>query len=221
MDYDIYLYDGNQLLTDYFIDIEDNKIIIEYKFESNKKYKIDFEKIYDTSGQQHSEIFYYQTKLSPLYTSIYAVRSLISDINVSDATILYHIFDASKYVQHLSGKSYDENNVPFEIESFVKYRAAHECLLNYFVHSSETEGLSGTVGNVTFNEKESKKDLSDVLKHLKAEEDKWNSEARGYTNEGHAKPTYAVRGKWKSRLGEPYEPPYINNPDRRLTDYGW
>ena len=216
---DVYIY-NNGNIVEYDYEINGNVLELSFSISPNSTYSIDLYNVESKDMKTVSEQFNWSSKMYPLYTTVYAVRTLISNVDIEDSVILYHIYDASKYVEHLSGENYDESNVPFEIESFVKYRAAHECLLNYLVKSADSVGVSGTVGNVSFSEKETDTDLSDVLNNLKAEEKKWRDEARGFINEGRASMTHAVRGKWRSRFGRPYEPPYINdNYSRGLNDY--
>lgn len=161
----------------------------------NSTYTISIKGLKSENGDVFSGKYTISTKLTPLYSDIYAVRSLIDGIDIPDDVILYHIREASRFVDYMkSGMKVDENNVPFEISQFVKYHAAHECILRHNVHTSSSIGMSGKVGNVSFEEKESNRDISNLLDRLRKESDKWKDEVRGFKLEGRALLLSAVRG---------------------------
>jgi hypothetical protein len=187
------------------INVYDNiiEIVPEDGIKDNSIYEIRLKNVKDNYGNSINKTYNVYTKLSPVFSDINAVRTLIANIEVDDSIILYHIREASRYAEYIKGETIDENNIPFEVSQFVKYRAAHECLLNFSISSSSSGGLTGTVGNVSFSEKESTQDLSDLLKQLEGEIAKWTDAVKGYGNEGRAKMQYAVKGYYKSTLNPP------------------
>lgn len=161
----------------------------------NSTYTITIKGLKSENGDIFSGKYVISTKLTPLYSDIYAVRSIIDGIEIPDDVILYHIREASRFVDYMkNGMSIDENKVPFEVSQFVKYHAAHECILRHNVHTSSSIGMKGTVGNVSFEEKESNRDISNLLCTLRKEADKWKDEVRGFKLEGRAKLLSAVKG---------------------------
>jgi hypothetical protein len=180
------------------------EIIPEKGWKDNSIYEITLKNIKDLNGNTITKTFTLYTKLSPIFSDINAVKSLIADIGVPDTTILYNIREASKYAEYIKGGKIDENDIPFEVTQFVKYRAAHECLLNFSVQESTTVGISGKVGDVTFADKETNRDISKLLKSFLDEVNKWMDGVKGYHNEGRAKMQTAVKGYYPST--------YINQP---------
>ena len=197
------------------INVLDNmiEIIPTNGIKDNSIYEITLKNVKDKLGNSITKKYTIYTKLSPLFSDVNAVRSLIANIEVSDSTILYHIREASKFAEYIKGEKIDEDNIPFEVTQFVKYRAAHECLLNFTIGQSSSTGLSGTVGNVTFSEKETNRDLGSLLKELEDEIKKWQDAIRGYQNEGRAKMKYAVKGYYSTIL----DPPGTISPE--ITDF--
>lgn len=179
------------------------QIIPDKGIKDNSIYEITLKNIKDEFGNVFTKTYTVYTKMSPLFTDVNAVRSLIASIEVDDSTILYHIREASKFAEYIKGEKIPEDNIPFEVTQFVKYRAAHECLLNFSIGQSSSTGITGAVGNVSFSEKETSRDLSNLLKALSDEVAKWNDAVKGYGNEGRAKMQYAVKGYYKSIIAPP------------------
>lgn len=185
-------------LVKFKIKIIDNlvEIIPEDGFKDNSIYEIRLKNIESEDGEVLNDTITFCTKLSPLYINIQAVKSIISGVDISDENILYHIREASRFADYLreGEEPIDEDNVPFEVSQFVKYKAAYECLLSHMVNISSAFGISGTVGSVTFSEKETTKDISNLLEELAKLVKKWEDEVRGFKMEGRAKMKTAVKG---------------------------
>lgn len=198
--------------ADFNMKIVGNTVIItpkEGKFLDNSIYEISLIDVESNTGDKLNATFKLCTKLSPLYIDCNSVRSLIgSEVECDDAEILYHIREASKYADYLiqcererdndyystnTDCTIDEDNVPFEISQFVKYQAAYECLIKYMARLSSATGLQGTVGNVTFAEKETNRDMNKLLTSIKDEVNKWSDEVKGYRIEGRARIRSAVK----------------------------
>lgn len=162
------------------------EIILEDGFLDNSIYEIRLKGVQSDSYDEINKTIKLCTKLTPLFVDIFSVKSLIEDVSITDDIILYHIREASRFAEYIKGTSIDENNVPFEVSQFVKYKAAHECMVRHMVTLSSSTGLSGTVGNVTFSEKETAKDMNNLLKHLCGEVAKWIEDVKGYKMEGRA-----------------------------------
>lgn len=177
------------------IKVIDNMLIIEPidGFQDNSIYEIRLKNIKSLSDDEFNEVVKFCTKLTPLYVDIDSVKALIGDMPIPDDVILYHIREASRFADYIK-TGIREDNIPFEVSQFVRYKAAHECLLRHTVNLSSSIGVSGTVGKVTFSEKETIKDVSKLLDHLSKEIAKWLDEVKGFKLEGRAEMKSVVRG---------------------------
>ncbi|ODV53256.1 hypothetical protein [Lysinibacillus fusiformis] len=115
------------------------------------------------------------TKMSPSYCSLESVNSLIDSIDLEDERILYYIKEASRYTEYISGKNFDEANVPFNVHQFVKFRATHDAILKLFIEKASEAGRSGKMGELEFKMSDCIDSLKDLLDYLKGESDKWES----------------------------------------------
>ena len=183
--------------------VTDNTIIIDFNepLKDNTVYTIKLTDIKSIYGDTASLDIKLTTAMKPLYCDIYDVTSLIGDYKMPDDVVLHHIHAASKFADYIiSSSNYpyeiDEDDVPFNVVQFVKYYAAHECLLRHTVNISSTIGLKGQVGNVNFSESESVKDISSLLKHFCTEIEKWKDALKGYELEGRARMRHGVRGQY-------------------------
>ena len=187
------------------IKLYENKITIDLEdgFRDNQTYTITLMNIKCEDGEEFSGTFTLVTRIRPLYSDLTSVKALIGDHKIADDVILIHIREASKYAKYIISHSeypyeIDEDDIPFAVQQFVKYYAAHECLLRHTVDLSSSTGMSGTIGNVTFSEKETVKDITSLLKHFCSEIDKWKEALKGYELEGRARVRSGVRGKYAS-----------------------
>lgn len=135
------------------------------------------------------------TELTPAYASLQAVESLVESCGIEKQTILFHIREASKYVDFVKGVP-QQGQAAFEVEQFVKYKAAHECVLRYYIDRTSESGNKGTLGDVQFDNSVKLADISELLKALRAQADEWKDALRGYKNEGRAKPVSAVKSSY-------------------------
>jgi hypothetical protein len=172
-------------------------------WKDNSIYEILINNIKDVNGNFYSKKITLYTKLSPIFSDVNAVKSLLLDIDIPESTIIYNIREASKYANYVNGDDIDENNIPFAVSQFVKYRAAHECLLGFSVKESSQLGISGKVGDVQFNEKETNRDISKLLKEFAQEVQKWMDAIKGYDNEGRAKMQTTIKGYYGTRYYRP------------------
>lgn len=146
--------------------------------EDNSIYEIRLKGIKSTDGQEITRTFKVTTKLAPLYCSIDAVKSLIGNIDIDENLILYNIREASKFADYLKS-NIPQDNIPFEVSQFVRYKAAHDCLISLSVTIAQSASISGTVGDVSFSEKETIKDISKLINHLCDELKRWENELQG------------------------------------------
>lgn len=179
------------------------EIIPEGGIKDNSSYEFRFKDIEALNGQTFSGKFKLFTQLSPLYVDVQSVRSLITSIPIEDSTILYHIREASKYAEYIKS-SIDKTNVPFEVTQFVRYKAAHDCILSHSIRLATAVGYKGTVSTVSFEEKQTTKDITDLLDHLCKELKIWEDALKGYKNEGRAKMQIAKRGSNADPLFAPF-----------------
>lgn len=169
------------------------EIIPEGGFLDNSIYEIKLKGIQSDNGDELNKTLKLCTKLTPLFVDIYSVKSIIDGIDVPDDIILYHIREASRFAEYIKGQKISEENVPFEVSQFVRYKAAHESILRHMIHISSAIGINGTVGNVTFGEKETTKDISKLLDHLCKEVSKWIDDVKGFKMEGRASLQTAIK----------------------------
>jgi hypothetical protein len=164
----------------------------------NSVYEIKLKNLKEYQGKRELETQTVKlcTALTPAYTNIQAVQSLIQDTKVPEDIILYHIREASKYADYISDTStINATNPSFEVTQFVKYKAAHECLLRFYVEKASGGGLKGTLGDIQFEESAKIPDITPLLKTLKQEIETWLDAIKGYKLEGRAKPLSALRGR--------------------------
>lgn len=149
------------------------------------------------------------TKMTPAYTSLEAVKSLVENCNVPDETILYHIREASKYADYIKRckTSYgrpvmqlDPEMDTFQKEQFAKYKAAYECMLRFYMDKAAENGLKGTLGDITFDTTTKLPDISKLLATLKKEVEEWELALQGHTNI-----RASMRTGVKSSSGSSYE----------------
>lgn len=174
-------------------------ITLEKKLLDNETYNIKLIAIENIYKEKFSDTLKFNTAMKPFYININEVRALIGENKIPDEIIAYHIREASKFADYLMSKESiyhieDEDDIPFVIQQFVKYYAAHECLLRYTIDIAASVGAKGVVGNVQFEEKESTKDISKLLNHLCDEIGKWKEAIKGYDGEGRAKMKATIRG---------------------------
>lgn len=154
------------------------------------------------------------TAVTPAYCTLDDVKSIIDPETcpVPDNIILYHIRTASKYADYLSPVLIDPQKVLFYVEQFVKYKAAHECILRHYIEQATEGGSKGAMGDVSFELTGTTKDISDLLELLKENIDYWATAVMGYGIEGRAKPASAIRG----RFVLPTTPANDNPPKRPI-----
>lgn len=152
------------------------------------------------------------TKISPSYTTIEAVRSLLYNCDLPDSVILYHIREASKFVEYVTNKKYDQAAVPFNVFEYVKYKAAYDSLLSFTVNNVTTGITEGTMGDVSYKKEMSIGDMSDLLKALKGDLDTWYDALFGYVQHGPAKPAITVKASY-------IEPLLMRNDDPPKRTY--
>lgn len=184
--------------VDFEIKVYDNyiEIIPSAGMKDNSSYEIKLKGLKELGGKRTlNKSVTVSTGIWPAYASLQSIQSLIEACDIPVPTILYHIREASKFVDYIKSRSYGKSEtIPFEVEQFVKYRAAHECVMRYYIERSADSGTKGQLGDVQFDLSGKLTDISALLKLLKAYEDEWLLTVRGYKSGGRAKPASAVRG---------------------------
>lgn len=159
----------------------------------NSIYEIKLKNLKQENGSNtlESETVTFCTKMTPAYTSLEAVKSLVENCNVPDETILYHIREASKYADYIKrcknayGRpvlQLDPEMDHFQKEQFTKYKAAYECMLRFYMDKAAENGLKGTLGDITFDTTTKLPDISKLLATLKKEVEDWELALQGHTN---------------------------------------
>ena len=136
------------------------------------------------------------TRISPAYSTVEAVKSLLYNCGIPDSTILYHIREASKFVEYVTDKKYNDNAVPFNIFEYVKYKSAYDSLISFTVNGVSTGITKGTMGDVSYEKEVNIGDLTNLLKLLKSEVDKWYDALFGVMHKGPASPAVTVKASY-------------------------
>lgn len=149
----------------------------------NSLYEIHFKDLHEENGHKVLDKLDVKicTAMTPCYSSISAIRNLLGDIEIPDETILFHIREASKYADYIldSMEAYNYIQIKekdlkkYQAEQLVKYKAAHECCLRFYMDKAAENGIKGTLGDITFDSGISMPDISDLLNNLKDEIEKW------------------------------------------------
>lgn len=154
------------------------------------------------------------TAVTPAYASINSVQSLVESCMLDETKILYNIKEASRFADFVNAK-FNHIDIPFEVEQFVRYKAAHDCLLKYHIDRASTAGQKGQIGDVMFDNDPKMTDIKDLLKELSAQVKFWMDSLRGYTEIGRAKPASAVKSiapKIQTAVGTGGKPLQSVNP---------
>lgn len=166
---------------------------------NNCLYEIRINKIKSADGSSeltNQKVLVY-TKITPAYSTIEAVRSLLMNCDeVTDSTILYHIRDASKFVEYVTNKKYGDNDVPFNVFQFVKYKAAYDSLISFSVNNISLGITKGTMGDVGYEKSFSIGDITKLIKLLKDEYDKWYDSLFDAMYTGPASPKITVKSSY-------------------------
>lgn len=133
------------------------------------------------------------TRLYPAYASLDSVKSLTDVYAIPDEKILYFIREASLFAEYVKQETYSEDNVPFEVRQYVKYRAAYDSLMRFYMDVTTKSGQKGTLGEITFENGLDNASIKDLLKEAKSEVDKWTEHLKGYGLEGRAAPKSAIK----------------------------
>ena len=176
--------------------IDGKKIIItlDEGVRDNSIYEIRIKKIESAHWKRELNDFSLKfcTKITPSYASLESVRALIDD-EVADERILYNIREASRYAEYIKKESYkDDLDIPFEVTQYVRYKAAYDSLLYFYIQRSASMGEKGTLGEISF-EHSTSSSHKNLLDQLKDEVDYWELHLRGFGFEGRSKPQSAVR----------------------------
>jgi hypothetical protein len=165
----------------------------------NSTYEVKLKGLKELNGRREldSQVIKLTTALTPAYTTIQAVQSLVENANIPEDIVLYHIREASKFVDYIASASatnVNATNPAFEVTQLVKYKAAYECLLRFYVEKAAGGGVKGQLGDVLFQEDAKMPDISMLLKSFKVQIQEWQDAIKGYKLEGRAKPLSGLRG---------------------------
>lgn len=176
------------------------EVIPEKGVKDNSIYEIKLNGVKDINGVDIlSDDIKFATAMTPSYCSIMDVSSLIDIADVPEDIILYNIRESSKYADYIyesyyKGKKINKNKVPFEIKSFVRYKAAKDCMLKIYMAIASNDMLEGMLGEVKFKLRDKTPDIQRVIGQLDKEINKWIDAIKGYHLEGRAKMQTAIKG---------------------------
>lgn len=142
------------------------------------------------------------TKFSPCYATILDVKTLLGNCEIPEQDILYHIREASRFTDYIKSsmnvyniyKIKDKELEEYQKKQLTKYKATYECLLRFYMDNANSDlGIEGTLGEVSFKTKGDLPDISDVLKTLKEEIEKWTLALQGINTDIKARITSGVK----------------------------
>ena len=151
------------------------------------------------------------TELTPSYCTVEAVRTIMERDEISDHDILYYIREASQFAEYASGEEFSPDDIPYYVRQFVKYRAAYDSLLKFYVEKAAQAGKSGSISEVSFDHGGRFPDINELLEGIKEEVDRWETHVRGFGFQGRAAPQAGIKG---SGIYDTYLPGY----GRKVTD---
>lgn len=195
--------------------VYDNKIEITPQggVEDNCVYEIKIRNVRDKldrkdpiSSLEHSVM----TRLSPSHSNLGAVRTVVDRPEVSDHDILYYIREASLFAEYITGEEYKEEQAPYKVKQFVKFRAAYDSLLKFYTEKAAEAGRRGTLSEITFEHSNRFPDIKDLLDSIKGEVDYWYEHLKGI-GLGGATPRAGMKGSG-------FYDTYLFDYSRKLTD---
>lgn len=166
----------------------------------NSFYEIEIESLFPEFEDEVINDIYigFNSRMYPYYTSSYAVNALVGQYEIPEDVILFHIREASRYVDYMLKRIdttfMDPEDINFKASQFVKYSAAYDCVLRLFVDKAAMAGIKGELADVKFDNNGGTKDLDKLLKELKAGKTLWEDNLKGYEDIGRASPIGTVRG---------------------------
>lgn len=177
------------------------EIIPQDGIQANSTYEIRLRGLKSADGTKEleSETLTLHSRMTPSYCSVNAVLSLLDGCYISHENVMFNIREASKYANYLMRLSpnceyvFELDEQAFEVEQFVKYKAAHDCTLKFYMEKVANSGMSGTLGEVSFDTPKSVPDISKLLSQLRRDVDKWNLALQGH-KEFRAKARTGVKG---------------------------
>ncbi len=183
-------------------------------FQNNSTYSISIESLLALDGTELGPFEAKEmTAILPLYCHVFDVQALIGDLDIDEDEIVYFIRDASKYSDFITeARTMSTGTADYEIQQLVKYKAARDAVLRYYISHSGRSGSKGMVGEVSFEIAGSTPDLKNLLKALNEEVAKWEEKARGFIAEGRVAPVSVQRGSKGSALSTITS--YVNGTDR-------
>ncbi len=157
----------------------------------NSIYEIRLKDLKEENGSNilESETIKFCTKMTPAYTTLESVVSLVENCDIPDDIILYQIREASRLADYITTcsnmtgarKPYlDQELITFQKQQFSKYKAAYDCLLRFYMDLAANTGIKGTLGEISFENSSKLPNISDLLKHLKAEYENWQKAIEGH-----------------------------------------
>lgn len=161
------------------------------EMKDNSVYEIRLKNVKTIDGKKamEDEVVTFCTAASPAYCGIESVSSLVGSCDVDDKSILYHIREASKYADYIRQcakrnghyETTDDEILLFQKEMLTKYKAAYECILRFYVEKAAGDGgIKGVLGDITFESKSERMDISHTINALKQEINKWDLAVQGY-----------------------------------------
>lgn len=211
--------------VDFDIKVYDNiiEIIPKDGVQNNSIYEVRLKNLRSINGKKiiDKKTISICTALAPSYCSLDSVKVLIADCNIPDKEILFHIREASKVADYLRQGSSDTvtyvNNtdimiprikdqvnmpenlnsegIPFEVSEYVKYKAAKDCIIKFYVGKAALAGEKGQLGDIQFEHQSKLPDISGLLKEFDEQINFWKDAVRGFGIEGRAKPKATLHGR--------------------------
>jgi hypothetical protein len=184
------------------IDARTIEIVPDTAITDNSSYTIQMSGIADTTGNCILDATQFEviTALTPSYTDLYSVKKLLQNMPVDDQTILYNIRDASNFALYiLNSTTLSSDEITYSVKEFVKFRAAHECILAVYMANASRIGDSGQMGDIRYDNTTQLKDINLLLKYLDEQTQTWQDHMRGYGISGRNRPWSTYKSKSSSQ----------------------
>lgn len=183
------------------------EIIPEEPLKDNSIYEIKLKNFKSLDGTKELPVrtIKFVSKMTPSYCTVNDVLSIIHDFYINEEDIMLNIRTASRYANYLlkiTGEAdFLDENEKFEVEQFVRFQAAYECALKYYMEKALGAGGRGKLGEVEYQYSDKVPGLSNLLRILRDERSKWNLALQGH-KEFRANMKTGVRGSKNKRNNE-------------------
>lgn len=132
-----------------------------------------------------------RTAFYPFYCTLDSLKMVVDTFNIPDMAMRSYIRDASKNADFIAGGKavQDGQEVPYEVEEFVRVKATLDCLLRGFMDRTYNGGGDRyKLDVVEYENSLNANAFKDLIDGLRNALRMWQDAIRGYYNEGRVRP---------------------------------